>query len=164
MSSLLQICQYVDATRGSTALRESLYVFPIVEGTHVISLAVSVGPVMWFALRLIGLILKDRPVSAVFEPIRPFMLVGFGIMFVTGGLLFWSLALRCYGSPFFWAKMVMLLLAGINIAFYHLTIDRRREEWDEAPVPPVQARIAGLASLILWVAIITVGRMMAYFL
>ena len=162
--SILEICQYIDATPSSTALRESLYVFPIVEGTHVMSLALSVGLVIWFDLRLAGLILTDQPVSVVFRPIRPFMLAGFALMFTTGLLLTWSLALRCYGSPFFWAKMLMLFLAGVNIAIYHLTIDRRQTEWDEMPSPPIRARTAGLISLVLWVGIIAAGRMMAYFL
>jgi uncharacterized protein DUF6644 len=164
MPSILEICQYIDATQSSTALRESFYVFPIVEGIHVISLAFSVGLVMWFDLRLAGLILKDQPVSAVFRPIRPFMLTGFGIMFVTGVMLFWALALRCYSSPFYWIKMALLLLAGINIGIYHLTIDRRQTEWDTMRIPPVRARIAGLVSLTLWVGIIAAGRLMAYFL
>jgi hypothetical protein len=162
--SIEAIFQYIDATRSSTALRESLYLFPIIEGTHVISLALSVGLVIWFDLRLAGWILKDQSVSAVFRPLRPFMLAGFGLSFITGGLLFWSLALRCYGSPFFWAKMGMLLLAGGNIAIYHLTIDRRRLEWDDAPFPPGRARAAGLISICLWVSIIAAGRLMAYFL
>jgi hypothetical protein len=115
-------------------------------------------------LRLVGWILRDQPVSAVFRPIRPFMLAGFGLSFVTGGLLFWSLTMRCYGSPFFWAKMIMLVLAGVNITLYHLTIDRRQTEWDEAPISPVQARMAGLISLVLWIGIITTGRLMAYLL
>ena len=162
--SIHGIFEYIDATRSSTALRESLYVFPIVEGLHVVSLAFSVGLVMWFDLRLAGWILKDQPVSAVFRPLRPFILTGFAITFVTGSLLFWSLAMRCYGSPFFWAKALMLVLAGVNIAVYHLTIDRRQTEWNAARIPPWQARIAGLASLTLWVGIIAAGRMMAYFL
>jgi hypothetical protein len=162
--SIQDIFQYIDATSSSTALRESYYAFPIIEGTHVISLALSVGLVIWFDLRLVGWVLTDQPVSAVFRPIRPFMLTGFGVAFVTGGLLFWSLALRCYGSSFYWAKMIMLILAGVNIAIYHLTIDRRQAEWDKAPIPPTQARIAGLISLTLWVGIIAVGRLMAYFI
>ena len=162
--SIQGIFQYIDATRSSTALRESYYVFPIVEGTHVISIALSVGLVIWFDLRLAGWILRDQAVSAVFRPIRPFMLAGFTLSFITGGMLSWSLALRCYGSPFFWAKMIMLVLAGVNIAVYHLTIDRRQTEWDAAPFPPLQARTAGVISLVLWVGIITAGRLMAYFL
>ncbi len=70
--SIHWIFEYIDATRSSTALRESLYVFPIVEGLHVVSLAFSVGLVMWFDLRLAGWILKDQPVSAVFPAVASF--------------------------------------------------------------------------------------------
>jgi hypothetical protein len=164
MPSLLSIFQYIDATQSSTALRESFYAFPVVEGIHVISLSLSVGLIIWFDLRLAGLILKDQPVSTVFRPIRPYMLTGFGIMFVTGLALFWALALRCYASPFFWIKMGLLLLAGVNIATYHFTIDRRQGEWDGMVIPPVQARIAGLVSLTIWIGVIAAGRLMAYFL
>jgi hypothetical protein len=164
MSSIQAIFEFIDATQSSTALRESYYVFPVVEGMHVISLALSVGLIIWFDLRLAGLILKDQAVSAVFRPIRPYMLTGFGIMFVTGIALFWALALRCYASPFFWIKMALLLLAGVNIAVYHFTIDRRQAEWDTMLIPPAQARVAGLVSLVLWVGVIAAGRLMAYFL
>src|SRR6476619_4227186 len=83
--SIHGIFEYIDATRSSTALRESLYVFPIVEGLHVVSLAFSVGLVVGFDLPLAGWILKGPAVSAVFRPVRPFLLTGFGITFGTGG-------------------------------------------------------------------------------
>jgi hypothetical protein len=85
-------------------------------------------------------------------------------MFTTGVVLFWSLPLRCYGSAYFWVKMGLLIVAGINIALFHATIDRKRTEWDAAAVPPFGARAAGVASLVLWTAVIFVGRTMAYFL
>jgi hypothetical protein len=49
-----------------------------------------------------------------------------------------------------------------NIAIFHATIDRRRTEWDTARVPPLRARLAGGVSLMMWVAIVAVGRLMAY--
>ena len=162
--SLHDLCQWIQNTPSSTAIRDSIYLFPTIEGTHVLGLGISVGLVMWFDLRLAGLMMRHRTVSEVFDGIKTPMFIGFGVMFVTGGVLFWSLPLRCYGSAYYWAKMVMLILAGINIAFFHSTIDRRRDEWDKAPIPPLQARLAGVVSLFLWTAIIFVGRTMAYFL
>ena len=162
--SLRDLCQWIQNTPSSTAIRDSVYLFPTVEGTHVLALGISVGLVMWFDLRLVGLMMRHRTVSEVFDGIKTPMFIGFGVMFITGGILFWSLPLRCYGSAYFWAKMTMLILAGINIAFFHSTIDRRRAEWDKAPVPPLRARLAGVVSLFLWIAIIFVGRTMAYFL
>ena len=162
--SLFELCQWIQDTQIGTAIRESLLVFPFIEGTHVLSLGLSVGTIMWFDLRLLGLVMPDEPVSEIFNQVKPWMLTGFVLMFTTGGLLFWSYAAKCYGSAYFRAKIALLLLAGLNVLLFHLTVDRRRAGWDKAPVPPVQARVAGFVSLVLWLSIIAVGRLMAYHL
>ena len=162
--SLYELCAWIQNTQSSTAIRDSIYLFPTIEGAHVFGLGMSVGLVMFFDLRLAGLTLRHWPVSELFDAIKPWISIGFGLMFVTGGILFWSLPLRCYGSVYFRIKMALLILAGINIVLFHATIDRRRADWDKAPIPPSGARVAGVVSLLLWAAIIFVGRTMAYFL
>jgi hypothetical protein len=92
----------------------------------------------------------------------PFSLFGFVIMFVTGILIFWANAERCYTSIFFRIKILALVLAGVNALVFQLTTYRSMAEWDKAPVPPLRARFAGLTSLILWISIIAAGRTMAY--
>ena len=160
--SLFEMCQWIENTPSSTALRESLWMFPIVETSHVLGLAFSVGTVVWFDLRLIGAFMRRYSVSETFGYVKPWMFAGFAVMVVTGILLFWSHALQCYSSGYFRIKLVLLVLAGVNIAVFHSTIDRRRGEWDKAPIPPLQARLAGLTSLVLWLAVVAVGRLMAY--
>jgi hypothetical protein len=78
------------------------------------------------------------------------MMGGFALMLVTGGLLFTSPATSVYAHCYFRIKMLLLVLAGLNVLIFHVTIDRRRFEWDGAPTPPFQARIAGLVSILLW--------------
>src|SRR5687767_3210131 len=160
--SLLEICQWIENTPSSVALRESLWVFPILETTHVLGLAFSVGTVFWFDLRLLGVGLRRYSVSETFGYLRPWMLGGFALMMITGAILFWAHALQAYGSGYFRVKLVLLFLAYGNIAAFHLTIDRRRAEWDDMPVPPLRVRFAGAASLVLWFGIVAVGRLMAY--
>jgi hypothetical protein len=58
--------------------------------------------------------------------------------------------------------VILLLLTGVNIAVFHITIDQRRAEWDKAPIPPFGARLAGLISLILWISVIIAGRLFAF--
>jgi hypothetical protein len=87
---------------------------------------------------------------------------GFGLMVVTGILLFWAHALKCYESGYFRIKLLLLLLAALNVIVFHSTIDRRRAAWDESPRPPLQARLAGLASLLIWLGVVAAGRLMAY--
>jgi hypothetical protein len=162
--SLYELCEWIQNTDSSTAIRDSIYLFPAIEGTHVLALSMSVGLVMWFDLRLAGFMMRDRAVSELFNDVKSWMFVGFAVMFLSGGILFWSLPLRCYGSVYFWVKMALLVLAGMNIVFFHVTVDRTRTAWDKWPIPPLGARLAGITSLVLWAAIIFVGRTMAYFL
>ena len=141
-------------------VRESA--FPYVEGTHVLALSLSVGAVVWFDLRLLGAAMQSRPVSEVFASVRHWMTAGFVVMFVTGFMLFAAHATKAYESRIFRVKMAMLVLAGLNMLIFHLTTDRRRSEWNEAPVPPAAARMAGLLSLVLWLSVIAAGRFFAY--
>ena len=150
----------LEQTRIGDAVRE--WAFPYVEGTHVLALSLSVGTLAWFDLRLLGAAMRSRSVTDVFESIRGWMFAGFGLMFVTGALLFTAHATKAYHNTYFRAKVVLLLLSGLNALAFHLTIDRHRADWNDAPVPPVAARLAGGLSLMLWLSVIAAGRIFAY--
>jgi hypothetical protein len=83
-------------------------------------------------------------------------------MFVTGALLFIAHATKAYESVFFRTKIALLLLAGVNAFVFHRTVNRWTTSWNDAPVPPTAARIAGLTSLVLWLGVIVAGRLFAY--
>jgi len=154
--------QWLYESQTGTAIRESVWVFPIVEGTHLLAIALSVGMLCWFDLRLLGLALRDQPVSKVWNQVMPVAFVGFALMFITGLLLFWAEALTAYHSVHFWIKLVLLVAAGVNALSFEATAHKNMAEWDMAAVPPMRARMTGAISLILWTAIIITGRTMAY--
>ena len=158
--TILEWCRALEESRVGTMVRETA--FPYVEGTHVLGLSLSVGTVMWFDLRLLGATMTSRPVSVVFRDLRAWMFGGFALMFLTGALLLAARATEAYESPYFRLKLALIVLAGVNMALYHLTIERRDTEWGAAPVPPLAARVAGLVSLVLWFSVIAVGRIFAY--
>ena len=160
--SIMSMCQWLQDTSIGTSISQSIWVFPIIETTHVLGLSFSVGLLLVSDLRLMGYIMKKRPVSEVYEQIKPWMFAGFAIMVATGILLFWSQAVKAYESIFFKTKIVLLVVAAINAIAFERGIYRKIDQWDNALVPPREARIAGWASLILWAAIITCGRTMAY--
>jgi hypothetical protein len=159
---LLEWCRSLENTSWARALSESGYAYPLVEGSHVMALALSVGTVVWFDLRLLGWAMRGDRVSEVFDQVRPWMLLGFAIMVVTGVLLFATRATDAFESSFFRLKLTLLALGAVNIVMFHTTIDRRRDEWDSDARPPLRARLAGGVSLVLWFSIIAAGRIMAY--
>jgi hypothetical protein len=154
--------QWLEATPGSVALRESIMVYPLVESAHVLSLCLFLGLIALMDLRLLGVGLRGVPVSEVAGRLLPFAFAGFALMVVSGGLLFYSGPLRAYGNIFFRVKMAMIALAGLNAYLFHITIYRRVAVWDADPVPPFRAKLAGVLSLLLWCGVVISGRMQAY--
>jgi len=159
---MIGLMEWLASTRGSIALHESLYVYPLVESIHVLTLTVFVGLAVMLDLRLLGLALKRVPVSEVLGRLLPWEKAGFAVMIVTGALLFYAIPVRTYQSIFFRAKMLMLLVAGMNVWLFHSRVERRIAEWDVAPVAPRAARVAAVVSLVLWAGIVVAGRMIAY--
>ena len=86
----------------------------------------------------------------------------FIIMTVTGLLLFYSQPVRYYYNLFFRIKVLVMLLAGANIAIFHNGVHRHAAEWDDDASPPRAARIAGAVSLAVWTVVVVTGRLIAY--
>ena len=161
--SLFEFCQCLNDTGPATALRESTIVFPIVESIHTLAITLVVGTVAMVDLRLLGIVLKKEPVSKVAGQILPLTWVGFGVMLVSGLMLFAAEAEKCYHNPAFRLKLILLALVGLNPLVFHFTIFRSVDRWDEAPRTPGRARLAAVLSLTLWSGIIVAGRAIAYF-
>src|ERR1700730_4597313 len=103
--SLLSIAQWLQDTSISTGIRESVWVFPIIETVHLLALAFSVRIIMFVDLRLIGVVMRRQEVSEVFSRLQPMAVKGFGINVLSGLLLFWSEPVKCYHSAYFLIKM-----------------------------------------------------------
>jgi hypothetical protein len=159
---VLAFCHWLESTPWSVALHESIWVYPIVESVHVLTLCLFLGLVLMMDLRLVGLTMLKTPASEVVGRLVPWTIVGFVIMVISGALLFYAIPVKTYLNIFFRLKVAFLLLAGANVAIFHLTIYQKMDEWDLDPVPPLRARLAGGVSLVLWAAIVVAGRMIAY--
>jgi hypothetical protein len=163
MSILVPLSQALYDSQFGTALRESRYAFPIVEGSHLLGLAFSVGLIALTDLRLIGVFLPTEAVAGIVRQLRPWALGGFAATFLSGALLFWAEGARMIGNPLFQAKLLFVLLAGINALYFEVRWGRRARQWGNLPKPPTGVRLAGWTSLILWAAVVIFGRMIPYF-
>ena len=113
-------------------------------------------------LRLLGLLMRRRPVSQVASQFLPWVWTGFIVMVSTGSLLFSSEAVKCYNSPFFRTKVVLLAVAGLNALVFHTSVFRRVDLWDKDAPTPWRAKLAGACSLIVWIGVVAMGRALAY--
>ena len=90
MSEVPAVIHWMQNSDIGTGIRESIWLFPIVETTHVLALALSVGVLIWFDLRLMGWGMKHQPVSQVHKQVMPLATFGFIVMFISGIALFFS--------------------------------------------------------------------------
>ncbi len=160
--SLLAFFSRLGDSSWSVGLHESRYAYDLIESVHVWTLALFFGLAVMFDLRLLGWTMRSVPVSEVSRRLLPWTVVGFVVMVISGTLLFTAIPLRSYQNIFFRTKMIMLLLAGLNVWIFHSGVYRRVATWDVASAPPRAARVAGGLSLVLWVCIVLSGRMIAY--
>jgi hypothetical protein len=159
---MLRFLQWMAETPWSIALRESLYVWPLVESTHVLTLTLFVGTAVLLDLRLLGLLMPNVPASEFTRRVLPWTRWGFALMTVTGLLLFYATPVRTYQNIFFRIKVILLVAAGINVWLFHSRVHARVNEWDMDPVAPRAARVAAIVSLIAWTGVVVAGRMIAY--
>lgn len=155
--SLLAFFQWCDATSLAVVIRESVWLFPVIETFHLLALALLGGAVLLVDLRLLGLGLRGVPVRDLAANAQRWLLGSLSVMLVSGVLLFISEAMRCYESPPFHLKMLFLGLA----LLFTFTV-RRRITRRATPPGPLAARTAALISLTLWTAVGVMGRGIAF--
>ncbi len=158
----MSLLAWLHDTAFSTMMRESVWAEPIVETVHVLTLSVFLGFVLLLDLRLLDLALRRQRVAELFRQLNPGLFGGFAVMVVTGLMLFAGDPVAFYSTLFFKLKMIMLILAGVNVLVFNVTVGRRLAEWDGAGHTPWGAKAAGLVSFVLWVAIVAAGRGIAY--
>lgn len=162
MAIFVSFFEWIEGTAISTGIRESILLYPIIETTHVLTLTLFLGMIMMWDMRLVGWVLKGVPISVMEQRVLPWGKAGFALMVLSGLLIFISTPVRASQNIFFQIKMVMFVLAGLNALWFHATIFKQVENWDEQVVLPPKARMAGYLSLFLWAGVVVCGRMQAY--
>jgi len=143
-------------------IRESLWLFPAIETVHLLGMAVLVGSIAVFDLRLLGWMWRRDRVTELAKGLLPWSWAGFAVQVVTGALLFSSEAVKVYANPAFRLKMILIFLAGLHALVFHWSVYGDVASWDESEVLPAGAKVAGFVSLLLWVGIVAAGRFIGF--
>ena len=158
MADATLFCQVAERF-SMDAMADSSWLFPAVETIHLAAMATLLGSISAFDLRLLGLILKGARVSQIMRRLLPLTWAAFGIMVVTGILLFASDPVGKYCPNLaFQIKLVLIGIAGINMSIFHFTVYRSIERWDTASSPPLWAKMMGTFSVALWAGVVAPGR------
>jgi hypothetical protein len=145
----------------ATAVRESMWLYPLIEIAHIVGFTILVGAVILFDLRVLG-VSKRVPVRMLARHLLPWSAAALLLIVPAGLLLFATEATALIDNRAFVTKMVLLMLALTNAAAFHMGAFRGAEQWDQGMTAPRAARLHALASIVIWIGVIACGRLIAY--
>lgn len=153
---LLPLFEWFEASAPGAFVRESLWMFPVLEAIHLVGLAVLGGALLVVDLRLMGVGLRDSTIKDIDRQARPWLMGAIALLLVTGVLLFLSEAIKCYYNTSFWVKMMTLPVA---LIFTFVVKERfaRKALYTSA----YSQWIAG-ADLLLWFIVAAGGRWIGF--
>lgn len=132
--------------------------FPLFNSLHVVSITFVVGAILMLDLRLMGLAARSSAVRSMVRELVPWALAAFVVAVLTGIALFITRASAHMNNPAFQWKLILMALAGLNMALFHFRTYRHVLQWDQAAIIPWQAKLAGGSSLLLWAGVMLSGR------
>jgi hypothetical protein len=159
--SLQSILEGIQSSPLAAWMRDTNPAMQVVEATHVLAAVLVLGTVLIVDLRLLGLADSGHAATRVSRETLPLTWLAFIVAVVTGALMFTTSAPTYFANTAFQLKALALLAAGLNMAFFQLVTARDMAAWDRA-APPRAARIAGLASVLLWAAVVLFGRWIGF--
>jgi hypothetical protein len=147
-------------TSISQAVLGYAWSWPTLESLHFLALCTLMGSLLIMDLRLIGF-QRIIPLQAV-HSLMPVAIVSFAINLITGlGFLFGDP--RTYTANWaFWAKMVLILLAGLNFLVYFTKVEPMILKLGPNEETPAQAKVVGVFSLVFWFGVLSFGRLLPY--
>jgi len=139
-----------DGLSWSEQLHQSLFVWNIVEGTHVLTIMFFAGTIWLIDLRMMGVAFRNVPLSQLNEKVLPITMGAFAVMTLTGVISYIGRdPVMYYHNLWFRLKMLFLLAAAINIAWFHFKVQKSLPDWDRIPETdtPKRSGIALIAFL-----------------
>lgn len=159
---LTSIVQGIESSGLGEFMRSSLKAFPVIEAAHVMAIALVFGTILIVDLRLLGLLDTRRPLTRVSDELLRLTWAGFFIAVITGVAMFTANATTYFDNTPFQLKMLALLGAGVNMAFFQFVTFRTVADWNVGRLPPPAARMAGALSILLWTSVIFLGRWVGF--
>lgn len=154
--SLLPFFEWCEHSGVGETIRNSLWLFPVIESFHLLALVVIGGCVLVVDLRLFGLGLRHQPLARLAVDTQRWLIGGLVVMIASGILLFTSEAIKCYYHVAFWVKMTSLLFALV------FTFTVRRKVTMAEKTGPLRSKLVALVSVTLWSAVGIGGRWIGF--
>jgi hypothetical protein len=158
---VLENLEWLEKSTWAVSIRQSLWLYPALEIVHIVGIVMLVGAAFLFDLRLLGYS-KNLPLSGLASHLLPWSQRGL-ILIIPSGILLFITNAKALGTDFtFWLKVTLLVVAALNVFVFHQFIFKKPPGIQPVQELPVSSKISAMVSIIVWIAIIACGRLLAY--
>ena len=156
------IFQALEGSSFAAGIRASSWAYMVANVGHIVALTVFAGSVAIMDVRMAGFLRATNP-GDILRKARVVALWAFLGLAATGFILFAAEASHVILNEIFQFKLMLIALGLINVVIFQLFVAPRvRVALPNQPLPEM-ARISGIASLVIWIAVAICGRSIAYF-
>ena len=153
---LLPFFEWCEASWLGDTIRQSAWMFPVIEAVHLLGLCLMGGALLVVDLRLLGIGLRSYPVAQLARDARPWFVASLVVMLSTGTALFLSESIKCYYNQSFWVKITTLPVAMV------FTLAVRERVARAADVVTLRTKLVGATSFGLWFVVAAAGRWIGF--
>jgi hypothetical protein len=137
-----------------------LWLTPLLQTVHIIMVGIVFVSMLSVALRVLGQIRTDEPLAEVWQRFAPWFWCALGVMAGTGLILIIGEPVREATALSFWLKMALIAIGVASALYFGRTVAASAA--GPEPVASAGARFAAVATIVLWVMIVFLGRWIAY--
>ena len=153
-------CDWLSNTPLSLTIQTVMWIIPAVQTVHILCVAIVMSSMAMLDLRLVGVAGRRQSISQVVSRFVPWVWGALPVLLASGTILIIGEPARELLNPYFRAKMVMLATVSVITFVVQRQNQKDVHYWERQRTV---AGLIGLASLLLWVGIVTAGRWIAYY-
>lgn len=159
---MLEFAEWLQTTALSVSIQSAGWVIPLLQSIHILTIGIVFVSILIVALRALGRMRTDEPVDEVVRRFAPWIWTGLAVMAVTGLLLVIGEPVRQVTATSFWLKMGSLAVAITSAAIFGRSLRSAAADSARGLTPSSSTKVAAIGTLVLWLAIIFLGRAIAY--
>ncbi len=151
------------ATAPSVFMRNNeSWMIPTIQSVHIVAIAMAVGSAFMIAMRVTGWLGSDQSMLQTQRRYGPWLTGALWVLLATGSLLVLAEPTREFDAISFWMKMALVALIAVLAFTFQRSVRRHDQTWESAIVSRPGLKWAAMATFLIWIAIIFLGRFIAY--
>jgi Ca2+/Na+ antiporter len=158
-----QFAEWLSTTGPSVFIQNNYNWFiPLIQSIHIVAIATVFGSMFMINMRVLGWSGMDQTLRQTTNRFGPWLTGSLWVLLITGTLMVIGEPVRELVTFSFWFKMVLVVIGTVIAVAFRVSLRKRETEWEQNLAKQPSTKLFAILTLLLWCAIIFLGRLIAY--